>query len=228
MCALRIGVVDQGTDKVAHYVDPLVELGASVEVLRWRILRPQEVDVRAFDGLVLCGGDDIDGCHFGEPTHPSAVLDPTERDLFEIEMVRRSVALALPVLAVCRGAQILNVALGGGLEQHIPDIPGRGEHGGGVIHPVEMAPGSRLRGLVGAPSVQVNSFHHQAVGRPAPGIEVAALAPDGCVEAVEVPGFFCLGVQWHPERAGCDPRAGLALFRALSEAAGDARTRVSA
>ena len=223
-CAVRkprIGVVDQGTEKVRQYVEPLRKCGAEVEVLYWSGNRDPAADVGRFDALVLCGGDDIDARRFGEETHPKAVLDPPQRDEYEIELARLATAAAVPLLAVCRGAQVLNVALGGGVDQHIPDTPGRGEHADGAIHEIRIAEDSLLQRLNGSGGrrAKVNSFHHQAVGRPGPGVRVVARSPDGVAEAVEGPGPFCLGIQWHPERDGNQAPMGLELFRALVRAA---------
>jgi putative glutamine amidotransferase len=113
----------------------------------------------------------------------------------------------------------MNVALGGTLEQHVPEIAGRGPHGEGVRHEVEIEPGTLLARLHASRRAVVNSWHHQAVGRLAAGLTVAARSPDGGIEAVEGPGGFFVGVQWHPEREGNDPGLGRELFGALVEAA---------
>lgn len=220
---VRVGVVDQGKEeKLRPYVHSLTAAGASVEVLSWRTPRDPAADAAAFDAIVLCGGDDVDARRFGEENHPSVELVPGERDEYEIGIVRAAVGRGVPLLGVCRGAQVMNVALGGSLEQHVPDVPGRGPHGGGVLHEIEVAPGTLLAGL--ASRAVVNSFHHQAVGRLAPGLRVAARSADGGIEAVEGPGRFCVGVQWHPEREGNDAPFGPGLFRALVVAARMPRT----
>jgi putative glutamine amidotransferase len=223
MQPVRVGVVDQGTEwKTKQYLDALAELGAEATVLAWSAGRDAAADAARFDAIVLCGGDDIDARRFGEENHPSVGLVPPERDEYEIGIVRAAVARGVPVLGVCRGAQVMNVALGGTLEQHIPDIPGRAQHGDGVVHGVEVVAGTGLARIWGRTEPgTVNSFHHQAVGRVAPMLRVAARSPDGGVEAVEsVSGPFCLGVQWHPERGGNDEPLGRGLFRALVDAAG--------
>jgi putative glutamine amidotransferase len=223
MTAIRVGVVDQGKEeKLAPYVAALVAAGAETTVLRWNEPRDPQADAAAFDAIVLCGGDDVDARRWGEENHPAVGLVPAVRDDYEIALVRAAVARGVPLLGVCRGSQVMNVALGGTLEQHVPDVPGRGPHGDGVRHAVETVPGTLLGGL-GARAV-VNSYHHQAVGRLAAPLRVAARSPDGGVEAVEGPGAFCLGVQWHPERDGNDEPFGKGLFRALVEAARMART----
>lgn len=223
MRAVRVGVVDQGRpEKLRPYVDALVAAGAEVEVLSWRTARDPIADAGAFDAIVLCGGDDIDARRWGEENHPAVELVPRERDEYELAIVRAAAERGVPLLGVCRGSQIMNVALGGTLEQHVPDVPGRGPHDGGVRHEIEVTEGTLLARF--AARASVNSFHHQAVGRIAPGLRACAHSADGSIEAVEGPGEFFLGVQWHPEREGNDPPLGRDLFRALVEAARNTRT----
>jgi putative glutamine amidotransferase len=218
MPKIRVGVVDQGREeKLQPYLDALHAAGAEATVLRWQEPRDAAADAAAFDAIVLCGGDDVDARRWGEANHPSVVLVPAERDEYEIAIVRAAVDRDVPLLGVCRGSQIMNVALGGTLEQHIPDTPGRGKHDGGARHEIDVAPGTLLARF--ASRGAVNSYHHQAVGRVAPGLRVSARSADGAVEAVEGPGCFCLGVQWHPERDGNDAPLGRELFRALVQAA---------
>ncbi len=215
-----VGVVDQGTEKVQHYVACIEAAGGRAEVLGWRGGRDPFRDAEAFDAYVLCGGDDIDAAHFREPNHPRVTLDDPRRDAYEIAFCRRAAVLGVPLLAVCRGAQVLNVALGGTLVQHIPDLPGAGRHDGGVRHTLRLAADSHLVRLRGASqeSLAVNSYHHQAVGRVAPALRSTAWSEDGCIEAVEGPGPFLVGVQWHPERDGNDGALGADLFGALLDA----------
>jgi putative glutamine amidotransferase len=177
------------------------------------------------DGIVLSGGPDLDPSAYGAEPHPD--LGPTEPDLdlFELALARRAVAQGVPVLAICRGAQTLNVALGGTLHQHVPDIsdvPHRQtEPGDRTTHEVELDPESRLAKLVGHTRLAVNSYHHQApdaIGSP---LRVAGRADDGIVEALEGPGpEFLFGVQWHAETLTGRPEH-LALFEGLVEAASD-------
>jgi putative glutamine amidotransferase len=223
MREVRVGVVHQGKEeKLAPYVEALRAAGAATTVLRWQEPRDAAADAAAFDAIVLCGGDDVDARLWGEANHPSVHLVPAARDAYEVAIVRAAVARGTPLLGVCRGSQVMNVALGGSLEQHVPDVPGRGPHADGVLHEVDIVPGTRLAQL--ASHAAVNSFHHQAVGRVAPALRVAARSKDGGVEAVEGPGTFCVGVQWHPERDGNDPPFGRGIFRALVEATKMART----
>jgi gamma-glutamyl-gamma-aminobutyrate hydrolase PuuD len=159
------------------------------------------------DGLLLTGGDDVDPALYGEAAHPTYDVSEPGRDAFEIDLVRRALDADLPVLAICRGLQVLNVALGGTLIQDIPSEPGQllphdtegppATH----AHTVAITPGSYLAALVGPGNAcAVNSRHHQAVRALGSGLVATAVAPDGIIEGAEVPSAtFCVGVQWHPE-----------------------------
>jgi putative glutamine amidotransferase len=155
------------------------------------------------DALCLSGGPDIHPSAYGAPEHPE--LGPTEPELdrFELALGRRAVRRRVPVLGICRGAQVLNVALGGTLHQHLPDVSElehrHGKSGDGTVHEIELTRGGRLPGLLGGGRLEVNSFHHQAAATIGHGLRVAARAPDGTVEALEGAAGFTLGVQWHAE-----------------------------
>lgn len=159
--------------------------------------------VGRLDGLVLAGGADVDPARYGQQAGPhTAVLRP-DRD--EAELTGLTIALErdLPVLAICRGMQLLNVALGGDLVQHLPDVPGTETHDPGPgrfePRPVRIAAGSTLHGLLGD-TAEAACHHHQALGRIASELTPTAWAADGTVEAVEAAARgFCLAVQWHPE-----------------------------
>lgn len=160
----------------------------------------------AVDGLCIPGGPDIHPGLYGHEPH--AMLGPTEAELdaFELALVTEALARAMPVLGICRGSQMINVAMGGTLHQHLPAcvegvLPHRQDaHVGSASHPVRVAAGSRLASVLGRQSAEVNSLHHQAVDRLADGLAATAWAPDGVVEAVEgTGGAFLLGVQWHAE-----------------------------
>lgn len=179
------------------------------------------------DGLVLTGGLDVTPRLYGESPHPTVTDTSAERDEFEVKLVREALAHDLPLLAICRGMQLLNVALGGTLVQDI-----RAETGSSIrhddftrprtdlVHPVSVRRASRLHALLGEGELDVNSFHHQAIADLAPPLVASASAPDGLVEAVELPGArFALGVQWHPEAFWREPARFGALFAALVEAA---------
>lgn len=224
MGRVRVGVVDQGREeKLELYVACLGACDGGdgappdVEILRWS--GDPVADAARFDALVLCGGDDVDARLWGEENHPSVELVPAIRDDYETRFVRAAVARGVPLLGVCRGSQVMNVALGGSLVQHVPDHPGAGSHGGGTLHRIAIEDDSLLRGIAGLAAADVNSWHHQAVGRLGSGIRVVARSADGVVEAVEGPGRFCLGVQWHPEREGNGGSLGPGVFAALVAAA---------
>jgi gamma-glutamyl-gamma-aminobutyrate hydrolase PuuD len=169
-------------------------------------------------GLLLSGGADLDPATYGAEAHPDTNDVRPERDRAELALLEGALARDMPVLAVCRGSQILNVALGGDLVQHLPEVVGHEQHkhtpGVFADHDVEVLPGTKLQALVGD-HAPVKSHHHQGYGRIGDGLREAARADDGTVEAIEDPERrFALGVLWHPE-AGEDA----ALFAALVDEA---------
>jgi putative glutamine amidotransferase len=186
------------------------------------VLPPDDGDadvLRVLDGLLLAGGADLGPERYGQPPAPRTESRP-DRDAGELTLLTAALAADLPVLGVCRGMQLLAVAYGGTLHQHLPDVVGHDRHrpAPGVYgsHPVRFAAGSRA-GVVMAGVDRVNSYHHQAVADPG-GLLVTGWADDGVVEAVEDPARrFLLGVQWHPENEA-DPRPVSALVRAAAGA----------
>jgi gamma-glutamyl-gamma-aminobutyrate hydrolase PuuD len=172
----------------------------------------------AVDGLIFSGGSDLDPALYGQDAHPETNGIVAERDRAELALLVAALARDMPVLAICRGSQVLNVALGGDLVQHLPDVVGhdRHKHTPGVFadHDVAVDDGTRLGAIIGD-RAPVKSHHHQGFGRLGEGLRAAAHADDGAVEAVEDPSRrFALGVLWHPE-AGADMK----LFEALVEEA---------
>ncbi len=166
------------------------------------------------DGIVFSGGSDLDPELYRQTPHPETTGIVAERDTGELALLRAALELELPVLAICRGSQLLNVALGGDLVQHLPDLVGHDHHkqqpGVFADHEVTVEPGSRLAGLVGE-RAEVKSHHHQGFARLGAGLHAIAWDEDGQVEAFELEARrFALGVLWHPE-AGDDER----LFEAL-------------
>jgi len=162
-----------------------------------------EETLDALDGLIFSGGPDLDPDLYGESPHAETNGIVTERDRAELTLLQAALARDLPLLAICRGSQILNVARGGDLVQHLPDVVGheRHKHTPGVFadHDVELVQDEPLYPLLGA-SHQVKSHHHQGLGRIGDGLRVAAYADDGMVEAVWEPSRrFAVGVLWHPE-----------------------------
>jgi putative glutamine amidotransferase len=176
------------------------------------------------DGLMLSGGGDIDPARYRADPVPQVTSVREERDTAEFALLAAAMSRHLPVLGICRGLQVINVARGGSLHQHLPDVVGHDGHAPvpGVFgaHPVHVAPGSRLGGILGREEVDAPittpTHHHQAVDRLGEGLVPTAWAADGTIEAFEVDddGSFIVAVQWHPE-AGDDP----SLFRALVAAA---------
>ncbi len=161
---------------------------------------------QTLDGVLLSGGPDMDPRHFGEEPHPRlGRIDPA-RDDFELDLVRAALQAGTPLLAICRGVQVLNVAAGGTLVQDIASqVTGAIKHAQDApryhaSHRVTVERHSKLAGMVGAGDVMVNSFHHQAVREPAPGFLASARAADGVIEGMEAANErFVVGVQWHPE-----------------------------
>ncbi len=187
---------------------------------RWR-----ELLARA-DALVLTGGGDVDPALYGGKPHPSLYGVDRGRDESEIELVRAAVERGKPALAICRGCQVVNVALGGNLIEHLPDEVGngvthRGEGPGArALHPVAIERGSKLAEIVGTLEREPSSSHHQAIRRVASGLEVVARAPDGAIEAVEMKSHpFFVAVQWHPEHTAAEDASQQRLFDALVAAA---------
>jgi gamma-glutamyl-gamma-aminobutyrate hydrolase PuuD len=176
----------------------------------------------AVDGLVFSGGSDLDPELYDQEPHDETSGIVPQRDRAELTLLEAALARDMPVLAVCRGSQVLNVARGGDLVQHLPDVVGDEKHkhtpGTFADHDVTLEPGTRLAELLGA-HAPVKSHHHQGFGRVGDGLRVAAHAEDGTIEAVEDPSHrFAFGVLWHPEE-GED----LKLFEELVGAAADYR-----
>lgn len=178
------------------------------------------------DGLILAGGADIDPAFYGAAPQPETVGAVPERDAFEIALTLAAIERDLPVLGICRGMQLINVALGGTLHQHLPDLFSHGEHRrvlgsfDGAEHDVQLTPGSLAAKVVGQATHVTKSHHHQGVDRLGARLVASASAPiDGLVEALELPGRrFVLGVQWHPEADESSPVIGglVAAARKLS------------
>ena len=178
-----------------------------------------------FDGLMLMGGTDLDPSLYADEEHPECYgIDP-ERDRFEVAVTREAMDRRLPTLAICRGIQILNVATGGTLDQHITGREGLIAHGvptagHSVSHPVELEPGSQVAKAMAVDRADCISHHHQAIDRLGDGLRPVGWTEDGIVEAVEVEEGWTLGVQWHPEETAHDDPAQQGLFDALIERAG--------
>jgi putative glutamine amidotransferase len=204
------------------YVDAIERAGG-----RAVVIPPAEEDVEetldALDAIVFSGGADVEPVHYGAERHPQTDEPQRRRDAGEMALLRAALERDMPTLAICRGFQLLNVARGGDLIQHLPEEIGNDAHkqipGEFAVHPVEVKEGSRLGSIVGSAPGPVTSHHHQALGRVGEGLVETAWAADGTLEGVEDPSQrFVVGVQWHPE-AGEDA----ALFDALVEQAREYR-----
>lgn len=204
----------------AAYIEGVTRSGGIVA-----LLPPQPVDgciagqvIDRLDGLILTGGKDVAPEAYGHEAHPATEEPARDRDDWELSLLRAALRRRLPVLGICRGAQVLNVALGGTLHQHLPDVIGHSGHRIGdaifASTAVDVVVGSRLGRLVGR-GLQARCYHHQAIDRLGAGL-VASATGDGVIEAVEMPGDdFLIGVQWHPEETLDDLR----LFGGLVDAA---------
>lgn len=190
------------------------------------LLPPQPVDdtiagrvLDGIDGLIITGGPDVDPGTYGRQPHPATDTPATDRDTWEFALLGAALRRAMPVLGICRGAQVLNVACGGTLHQHLPDVIGHTghQHGDAVFSTsaIRTVEGGRLATLIGA-GTRAQCYHHQAIDRLGAPLVVSAVDDDGVIEAVEMPGErFVLGVQWHPEETLGDLR----IFAGLVQAA---------
>ncbi|HEY1698630.1 MAG TPA: gamma-glutamyl-gamma-aminobutyrate hydrolase family protein [Trebonia sp.] len=180
-----------------------------------------EAVIGRLDGVVIAGGMDINPALYDSPAHSKTEAIAPDRDTWELALAEAALKLGLPILGICRGMQIINVASGGTLHQHIPDLVGHAEHEGTPAgfgsHKVRVTAGTTIREAIpGGEFFPVPTHHHQAVNEVGDGLAAVAWAEDGIIEAIEgaSPGVFTVGVQWHPEQ-GDDKR----LFRALTAAA---------
>lgn len=177
---------------------------------------------KAIKGLILAGGGDVDPSYFNEEPAPGLGEISPDRDRFEIMLIRSALRRNIPVLGICRGIQILNVACGGKVIQHIPrEIRKPLKHSQSAprwhaTHKIFIEKNTLLAGIFGSDTAKVNSFHHQAVRGPAPGFRVCALSSDGVIEGIEhIHHRFVLGVQWHPECLTEKDRKSRLLFKAF-------------
>jgi putative glutamine amidotransferase len=195
--------------KLDDYIASVEQTGARARVLE--VSESARQVLAEVDGVLLTGGGDVDPVFYGEDRHPLTHDAEPGRDEFEIDLARRAMNDNVPLLAICRGAQVLNVAAGGTLVQDIPSAVETdlahavNEPKNHDCHDIDIVAGTRLSDVLGgsaaaACSCRVNSRHHQSVGRAGSGLVVSARAADGVIEAIEKPEHpFCIGVQWHPE-----------------------------
>jgi gamma-glutamyl-gamma-aminobutyrate hydrolase PuuD len=206
-----------------NYLDAIIAAGGVPVVLPPIEGLDAEAALDRLDALLLIGGADVDPGSYGAERHPETIGTVPERDRAEAELVRVAWDRDLPFLGVCRGMQVLNVALGGSLVQHLPDVVGTDVHSPAVgdfgRHAVHLQAGSRIAGVVGEHAVAA-THHHQAVDRLGDGLIACGWAEDEVVEAVELPGrAWTFGVQWHPEAHDGD-----ALFAAFTAACAERRS----
>jgi len=211
---------------LAHYYVKVIERCAGIPF----ILPPASHDAvidkysEMLDGLLLTGGVDVDPLLFGEQPAGTREITP-ERDTFEIKLVRKFMSLNKPILGICRGIQVLNIAAEGSIFQDIESqVPSVIKHMQEAprwhpTHTIEIVPGTKLGKIYRVPKAVVNTFHHQAVKDAAPGFCVSAVAADGIIEAIEsLKHKFIVGVQWHPEHMVFRDKASLKLFKAFVDA----------
>jgi putative glutamine amidotransferase len=205
----------------AAYLDAVTNAGGIAVLLPPQPVAPNIVDtvLDRLDGLIVTGGRDVDPARYGQEAHPTTDQPASDRDDWEDALLLGAIKRELPFLGICRGAQVLNVALGGTLIQHLPEVVGNDRYniGGDKFNEiaVEVEPGSELSELVGA-GVAGRVHHHQAIDRLGDGLSVSARAEDGIVQAVELGSVpFGVAVQWHPEETPDDLR----LFAGLVDAA---------
>ena len=193
------------------YIECLARAGVTGVLLPQTEEADPEAVLEPCSGLLLVGGGDVDPRLYGAEPHPNLYGVDERRDATEIALIRTAERIGLPTLAICRGPQLMNVAFGGTLHQHLPDIAGMLEHGAPVdgdatTHEAKIAESSRLFAAMGQTAVNCESHHHQGLDRLGDGLLGVAWTGDGLVEAVERETGWMVGVQWHPERtAAADP-----------------------
>lgn len=207
------------------YVECVRRAGGLPIVLTCPDENPEE-GLSLVDGLLLMGGGDVEPSRYGGRKHREMYGVEPERDAFEIALVRAADRDAIPTVAVCRGIQVLNVAFGGSLHPHLPDVDGTALHGpplsgDPVPHAVKLSHGSRVADAMGTDVVSGASHHHQGIDRLADGLVATGWSEDGLVEAVERDDGWMLGVQWHPEETAKRDPAQQRLFDALITRAAD-------
>jgi putative glutamine amidotransferase len=219
---VTIGITFGAHSQAQPYRAPLEHFGVQCQEMR----PPQTpLMLSQLDGLVLSGGGDVAARHFGQPQHPKAQPPDEARDEMELALTREALSIGLPILGICRGAQVLGVALGGQLVQDLDsELPGAAKHSTQSgeetnRHWVTVLPGSRLAAVLGAEKVLVNTFHHQANGELGARALRTAWSEDGVIEAIELDSeAFVVGVQWHPERMWRRAPRQRRLFEAFVEA----------
>jgi putative glutamine amidotransferase len=222
--AARIGVTYCGELRIGAYETALHSVG--LETVRLMPERPHSLD--NLNGLLLTGGTDVNPKYYGEAPVQETDESDEARDAMELSLIAEALSLDLPVFAICRGLQLLNVHLHGSLVQHLPSVgiherrlPGEKPRQHQAVHSVRVAENTLLQRIVHSNEIQVNSRHHQAINRLGEGLVASAVSEDGVIEAIEYPArHFVLGVQWHPEDRIESGPSDLALFAAFAKALG--------
>lgn len=219
--ARRVGITFCGNEKIGSY-----EAAARAVGLTPVRLTPNSQDLSGVDGLMLTGGTDVNPRLYGQEPKAETSSPDDERDAMELALLREALEADMPVLAICRGLQMLNVARGGTLHQHLPStnlhqqrLPHQSPGQHRAVHEVVVAPDSKLATIVGAGTHEVNSRHHQAVDQLGHNLTVTAVSTDGVIEGLEVPGNrFAVAVQWHPEDRIAVCKEDRKLFESFAEA----------
>ena len=218
---------DASSREENDYVEALQRAGFGREEIV--ILAPGSAAIGGFDGVVIGGGCDVDPARYGQSALAGANLEiDSERDATDFALFDLARSSRAPTLAICRGLQVVNVAMGGTLIQDLPSQrPGtlaheadatRGKDNTRLEHTVRVTAGTTLSWIAGTVELPVNSRHHQAIERPAPALTVSAVAPDGVIEAVEAPEPWLLAVQWHPENLAASDSISLRIFEGFARA----------
>jgi gamma-glutamyl-gamma-aminobutyrate hydrolase PuuD len=214
----RVGVTYGSREKLPPYLRALEAAGLEPVPIH----ASEEIASMTFTGLCLTGGTDVNAALYNQERHAEADLPDDPRDELELALLQQALAADLPVLAICRGMQLLNVAHGGTLCQHIAAVDFhrvRPKDAALTAHRIEVAPGSKLAAIIGAGEHEVNSRHHQAVAQVGSGLSISAIATDGLVEGLErLDRAFVIAVQWHPEDRIFSDRKDLQLFEAFAAA----------
>jgi len=203
-----------------HYVHAVRRAGGRPTLVLPGDDTPSKELLRPFGALLLVGGGDVEPARYGQEPHASVYGVEADRDVLEMELLREADRSEMPTLAICRGMQVMNVAFGGTLIQHLPDHDAYLSHGtpsgrDHLAHDVKAAPGSRLAEAAQAEVLTCSTHHHQGVDHVGEGLSPTGWSEDGLVEAVERDGGWMLGVQWHPEDTASEDAGQQALFDAL-------------
>ncbi len=212
----RAGITYRYPYKLAPYAEAVRYAGFEPVPL----LPPGPEGLDGLDALLVSGGTDLTPALYGQEPHPETDTQPDgERDAMELRLLRAALAADLPVLFICRGLQLLNVACGGDLLQHLPNTEAHRQIGVADVHAVHPVAGTRFAAILGETPFTVNSRHHQAVGRCGEGLLISARSADGVIEGLEIPGkHFAVAVQWHPEDRVPSHEADTRLFAAFRQA----------